>query len=42
MVIAALTPEAIIALLSMKPHPEGGHYVELYVDDLQYTAGKPQ
>ena len=28
----ALTPEAIIAKLGMKPHPEGGHYVELWRD----------
>ncbi|WP_114394977.1 cupin domain-containing protein [Oleisolibacter albus] len=25
-----LTPDRIIALLGMKPHPEGGHYVETY------------
>lgn len=24
------TPKQIIALLGMKPHPEGGHYVETY------------
>ena len=26
----ALTPEGIIDLLGMQPHPEGGHYVETY------------
>ncbi|ACJ00787.1 cupin domain-containing protein [Rhodospirillum centenum] len=25
-----LTPARIIALLGMRPHPEGGHYVETY------------
>lgn len=28
----SLTPERIIALLGMQPHPEGGHYVETYRD----------
>ncbi|MBP2291710.1 cupin domain-containing protein [Azospirillum rugosum] len=27
-----LTPERIIDLLGMTPHPEGGHYVETYRD----------
>ena len=27
-----LTPERIIDLLGMQPHPEGGHYVETYRD----------
>ncbi len=27
-----LTPERIIDLLGMAPHPEGGHYVETYRD----------
>lgn len=27
-----LTPEGIIELLGMQPHPEGGHYVETYRD----------
>ena len=27
-----LTPESIIATLGMKPHPEGGHYVETFRD----------
>jgi len=40
MVIAALTPEAIIALLSMKPHPEGGHYVETFRDAVD-ANGRP-
>ena len=40
MVIAALTPEAIIALLSMKPHPEGGHYVETFRDAVD-ADGRP-
>ncbi|HYG85721.1 MAG TPA: cupin domain-containing protein [Azospirillum sp.] len=26
----SLTPEGIIDLLGMQPHPEGGHYVETY------------
>jgi predicted cupin superfamily sugar epimerase len=29
---APLTPDAIIAMLGMKPHPEGGHYVETFRD----------
>ena len=28
----SLTPERIIAMLGMQPHPEGGHYVETYRD----------
>ena len=28
----SLTPERIIAMLGMRPHPEGGHYVETYRD----------
>jgi predicted cupin superfamily sugar epimerase len=28
--MAELTPERIIELLGMQPHPEGGHYVETY------------
>jgi predicted cupin superfamily sugar epimerase len=27
-----MTPEDIIRLLSMQPHPEGGHYVETFRD----------
>ena len=27
-----MTPEKIIATLGMRPHPEGGHYVEAYRD----------
>ncbi|WP_375593113.1 cupin domain-containing protein [Algihabitans albus] len=27
-----MTPETIIATLGMQPHPEGGHYVEVYRD----------
>lgn len=27
-----LTPDGIIATLGMKPHPEGGHYVETFRD----------
>ncbi len=26
----ALTPERLIALLDLRPHPEGGHYAETY------------
>ena len=29
----ALTPERIIALLDMQPHPEGGHFVETFRDN---------
>ena len=27
-----MTPEQIVATLGMQPHPEGGHYVEVYRD----------
>ncbi|HYC03624.1 MAG TPA: cupin domain-containing protein [Azospirillaceae bacterium] len=30
MIPTGLTPEAIIGLLGMRPHPEGGHFVETY------------
>lgn len=28
----SLTPDRIIAMLGMRPHPEGGHYVETFRD----------
>lgn len=32
MMPAGMTPDSIIDLLGMQPHPEGGHYVETYRD----------
>ena len=30
--IQDLTASEVVALLGLKPHPEGGHYVETYLD----------
>lgn len=30
MVVDTLTPDEVIALLGMQPHPEGGHFVETW------------
>lgn len=35
-----MTPEEIIAELHMKPHPEGGYYVETYRDDHSCNKGE--
>jgi predicted cupin superfamily sugar epimerase len=39
-VLHGLTPAEIVRLLGMKPHPEGGHYVETFRDS-EPAGGRP-
>jgi len=38
--MAAPTPEAIIATLGLRPHPEGGHFAETF-RDVREVGGRP-
>lgn len=35
-----MTPETIIKTLNMQPHPEGGHYVEVFRDERTNHEGR--
>ena len=35
-----LSPEAIVRLLGLEPHPEGGHYRETFRDAATVDAGR--
>jgi hypothetical protein len=37
---ASLTADAVIRLLDLKPHPEGGHFRETFRDALQTADGR--
>jgi uncharacterized protein len=39
--MTALTPQDIIRMLDLKPHPEGGHFRETFRDSQQIGAGRP-
>ena len=36
----SLTPETIIDLLNMQPHPEGGYYAETFRDEVTDATGR--
>jgi predicted cupin superfamily sugar epimerase len=41
--IQDLTASEVVALLGLKPHPEGGHYIETHLLGPEVTAGqRPQ
>ena len=40
MLSAALSADAVIRLLDLKPHPEGGHYRETFRDPRQDEGGR--
>jgi uncharacterized protein len=37
---SALSPEALIDLLGLKPHPEGGHFAEVFRDHVTGADGR--
>lgn len=38
--LSSLTPETIIDLLNMQPHPEGGYYAETFRDEVTDASGR--
>jgi uncharacterized protein len=37
-----LTADAVVRLLDLRPHPEGGHYRETFRDPAEDAAGRPR
>lgn len=38
--IADMTADEVVSLLNMQPHPEGGHYVETFRDEVTDETGR--
>lgn len=38
--IADMTADEVVSLLKMQPHPEGGHYVETFRDEVTDETGR--